>query len=102
MAADSIIFVLPEPEEKFKTLSELEVMDALKRPTRRTDHILTEVSRLVEIYIRNFRIYIEENGIEPFLLEIRVRWPIERVAMKFMIAVLESDNTLVRNRATLH
>lgn len=102
MDADNVIFVLPEPEDRLKALSELEVMTALQRPSRRTDYILTEVARLVEIYIRNFRNYISENGIEPFLLEIRVRWPIEKVAMKFMIAVLESDNTLVRNSATLH
>lgn len=102
MDADNVIFVLPEPEDRLKALSELEVMTALQRPSRRTDYILTEVARLVEIYIRNFRDYISENGIEPFLLEIRVRWPIEKVAMKFMIAVLESDNTLVRNSATLH
>lgn len=102
MDADNVIFVLPEPEDRLKALSELEVMTALRRPSRRTDYILTEVARLVEIYIRNFRSYISENGIEPFLLEIRVRWPIEKVAMKFMIAVLESDNTLVRNSATLH
>ncbi len=102
MDADNVIFVLPEPEDRLKALSEMEVMAALQRPSRRTDYILTEVARLVEIYIRNFRDYIGENGIEPFLLEIRVRWPIEKVAMKFMIAVLESDNTLVRNSATLH
>jgi len=102
MDADNVIFILPEPADLFKALSEPEVLAALQHPARRTDYILTEVARLVEIYIRNFRDYIGKNGIEPFLLEIKVRWPIEKVAMKFMIAVLESDNTFVRNNATLH
>ncbi len=59
-------------------------------------------SSLQIIPFTNFRDYIGKNGIESFLLEIKVRWPIEKVAMKFMIAVLESDNTLVCNSDTLH
>ena len=84
-------------------MSEEEIQIAIRnRNARKSKRVIAEMSRLVDEYIANFKAYVAQNGTAPFLLEVQVRCPIERMVVRLMMAALEADKTLVRNNSTLH
>lgn len=68
--------------EVFRGLTEAVVLKALDDPDP-TNPIAIEVARLMAGYTANFRVYVQRHGrIPPDILNIKLRWPIEAVAMR--------------------
>ena len=103
MDDEEIVFILPVPKPEFRTMSEEEIQTAIhNRNRRKSRKVIAEISRLVDEYIANFKIYVARNGAAPFLLEVQVRCPIEKMAVRLMMAALEADKSLTRSTSTLH
>ncbi len=103
MEDEEIVFMLPVPKPEFQAMSEKEIQVAIRnRNARKSKKVIAELGRLVDEYIANFKAYVAQNGTAPFLLEVIVRCPIEKMAVKLMMAALEADKTLVKNKSSLH
>jgi hypothetical protein len=71
-----------EPEEKFRHLTEVEIMQALDDPDP-GNAIAIEVARLIQGYTANFQRYVQRTGRIPTdILHVTPRSPIEAVAMR--------------------
>jgi hypothetical protein len=101
MAEDETVFILPPPKEEFQSLSEKEILSALSKSSRKKNPIVEEVARLVAAYVANFKSYVIQYGTEPFLLQITVSWPIEKIAVRLMAASLQTERE-TRKPKTLH
>jgi len=86
-----VVFLLPTPKPEFQNFSEREILVALSKPrSRKHARIESEVSRLVGEYVANFKAYVAEYGRDAFLLQITVRWPIEKIAVRLMMAAVKT------------
>ena len=101
MADEETVFILSPPREEFQKLSEGEILSALKKPSKRKNPVAEEVARLVAEYIAHFKSYVLQHGTEPFLVQIKIRWPIERIAVRLMADTLQTERE-TRKPKTLH
>lgn len=103
MADPEAVFILPEPKPEFRAMPEKEIRAAIQnRKTRKGKRVIAEISRLVDAYVANFKKYVAQHGTAPFILEVAVKSPIEKMAVRLMMSALAADSTLRKNKSTLH
>jgi hypothetical protein len=74
--------VVLEPKPEFQSLSAEAVVEALEDPNP-ANPVVAEIERLIAAYTEDFSRHVERLGyIPPHILHVKVRWPIEAVAMR--------------------
>ena len=85
-------FDFPETREEFKFYTESQIREEFEMEDSR---VAAEVTRLVCLCTLRIKAYMEKYGyVPPHILHIRIRWPIEKVAMQLVAEYV--------NKTTLH
>jgi len=73
---------------EFRNLSEPEVWEAIGGGG---DPAAAEVTRLAVAYLAAFKAHADRHGSAPHILHVRVRWPIEKVAMMLVVSFMRAE-----------
>jgi hypothetical protein len=86
---------------EFIHLSEADVWQALEK--NNDNPIAVEVARIAIDFLAAFKAHVDQNGLVPHPnLQVRPRYPIEKVAMKVMVAYAEFTTAEQSPPGTLH
>lgn len=88
------VFQLPSAKPEFTGLSEEEVRQVIQADPECETSITAEVNRLVAEYTQAYLDCVKRNGPVPGqVMFVRANWPIERVAVAFMIENLKDGSS---------
>lgn len=94
---------VPRAGAAFESLTEAEVWEALYVDPDGETPITAEVTRLVAAYTTRFKACVAQRGtVPPEVLHVKAQWPIERVAVRVLVRLMETDAVSAPGPVTRH
>ncbi len=86
---------IPSARPEFRHLVAAEIWKAVGSGNASADPLAAEVTRLAVAYLAAFKARADQHGIAPHVLQVRVRWPIEKVALLLVVRFMEAEGGAV-------
>ena len=84
-------FEIPSARPEFRELPAADVWKAVGGRNPDVNPVAAEVTRLAVAYLAAFKDHADRHGNTPHVLQVRVRWPIERVAVLLVVRFMEAE-----------
>jgi hypothetical protein len=82
---------IPSARPEFRELHATEVWKAVGGGNPDVNPVVAEVTRLAVAYLAAFKSHADQYGNAPPTLPLRVRWPIEKVAVLLVVKFMEAE-----------